>query len=246
MSGLSTPAAIRTALRHVVSQTGEGLWLVGGSALAGFYANHRRSDDLDLFALDLVAFQSAQRAARSLNNVGAELVRERASPTYYHADILFQHHSFTLDIVLDENLKRVGRAIQTASGVWVADLKTLFAMKAACLVSRCSEKDLFDLDWIFQKVGLIDVESFVKAGVEIDGGLTVETLLFSLKDTNLRKEACHFLLPQSPLSVDQAYQRIKQLQQGLIQSLRDYEKKHSPPPEADALAQAVKDQKKRK
>ena len=43
------PAPLLRALQHVFAQGLSGCMLVGGTALAGFYAGHRRSDDLDLF-----------------------------------------------------------------------------------------------------------------------------------------------------------------------------------------------------
>ena len=53
------PGPLYQALTHVFGQGVSGCMLVGGTALAGYYAGHRRSDDLDLFTED--AF--SQRAA---------------------------------------------------------------------------------------------------------------------------------------------------------------------------------------
>lgn len=43
------PAPLWRGLSHVFAQGLSDTMLVGGTALAGFYAGHRRSDDLDLF-----------------------------------------------------------------------------------------------------------------------------------------------------------------------------------------------------
>ena len=51
-SGLAAevlPPPLYRALTHVFAQGIDGAMLVGGTALAGYYAGHRRSDDLDLF-----------------------------------------------------------------------------------------------------------------------------------------------------------------------------------------------------
>ena len=45
--------------------------LVGGTALAGYYAGHRRSDDLDLFVRDEAACRAAVLAVKSLVTLGA-------------------------------------------------------------------------------------------------------------------------------------------------------------------------------
>ncbi|MBI5299438.1 MAG: nucleotidyl transferase AbiEii/AbiGii toxin family protein [Deltaproteobacteria bacterium] len=244
ISGSTTPPALREALYHIFSGCGEGLWLVGGTALAGYYAKHRRSDDLDLFAVDETAHRAATLAAKSLKNKGALLTNERTTPNYYHADAQFRGHPFTIDIVLDEHLHATGKAIQTQDKIWVADLPTLFAMKAACLISRCSEKDLFDLDWILSHVPHFEIENLIQAGAQFDGGLNVETLLISLQGGTLHKEACHFLLPKSSMTVAEAYKKIIALRETLIEKLMVYQKKLSLSNDAKALAQAVKDQKK--
>lgn len=246
VSEKTTPPALREALLHIFSQCGNGLWLVGGTALAGYYAEHRRSDDLDLFAVDTITHRQASLAAKSLKEKGAQLSNERTTPNFYHADIQFRDHKFTIDVVLDEYLHKIGNAIRTEEGVWVADIPTLFATKAACLVSRCSEKDLFDLDWIISQWKEFHVSDLIHYGSQIDGGLNVETLLFSIKNARLRKEACHFLLPKSLITVDQAYKKIVGLQKRFIKDLLEYEKTLSLSSDVQALSRAVKDQKKLK
>ena len=43
------PAPLYQCLEYFFQQDIPSLILVGGTALSGFYAGHRRSDDLDLF-----------------------------------------------------------------------------------------------------------------------------------------------------------------------------------------------------
>lgn len=243
ISKKSTPPALREALSHIFSYCQNGLWLVGGTALAGYYAEHRRSDDLDLFAADTMVHREAVLAVKSLKAKGAKLSNERTTPNFYHADIEFKGHKFTTDVVLDEFLHTIGQAIQTEDHVWVVDLPTLFTTKAACLVSRCSEKDLFDLDWMIAQIKDFQIADLVSAGSKIDGGLTVETLLYSLENSHLRKEACHFLLKDSLVTVEQAYKKIVALQNELIRLLLEYEKTLPLSPEVRALSQSLRDQK---
>lgn len=244
VSHLTSPKPLREALYHIFSNIGEGLWLVGGTALAGYYAQHRRSDDLDLFAIDPQIHRMATLAVQSLKQKGAVLSNERSSPYYYHTDIRLKGHAFTTGVVLDENLHRIGQAIPTEDGVQVATLSTLFATKSACLVSRCSEKDLFDLDWILSTLEDFHVKDLIHYGSQIDGGLNVETLLISLNGAVLRREACHFLLPKSQMTIEQAYKKIKALQKRLIADLLGYEKSLPLPFDVKTLSQALKDQKK--
>ncbi len=245
ISEKATPEPLRKALVHIFSGISDGLWLVGGTALVGYYAEHRRSDDLDLFAIDAPAHRTAVMAVKSLSQKGALLSGERTTPTYYRANIQVQNHTFTVDVVLVEFLHQIGTAKKTTEGVWVVDLPTLFATKAACLVSRCSEKDLFDLDWMIRQMENFQIADLITAGAEIDGGLTVETLLISMQGAVLRKEACGFVLPSSGVTPAQAYQTISSLRKKLVQLLLEYEKKMTPPSEVKALSQVIRDSKKK-
>ena len=242
ISEKTSPAPLREALRRIFSGIDKGLWLVGGTALAGYYAEHRRSDDLDLFAIDETAFQMAIGAVRSLAKKGASPSNERRSPTFFHVDLLFQGHPFTIDVVLDENLHRVGAVHRTKDGILVADLQTLFGSKVACLISRCSEKDLFDLHWIFDRLGKIDVSRMIRAGREFDAGLKPETLLIGLQGTTLREAACGFVLPGSGINAHQAFNRIVSLKKRLIDAVLEFDKKGPLSKDAERLSRAVKEE----
>ncbi len=53
--------------------------LVGGTALAGFYAGHRRSDDIGLFVQDELSFAEAKLTVASLDQLGAVLTQQHSS-----------------------------------------------------------------------------------------------------------------------------------------------------------------------
>lgn len=239
-----SPEATHKVLGTILKQLfqdlkSSGLWLVGGTALSGYYAKHRRSDDLDLFAKNKTVFQSALLATKMLTKKGAIFQDITTTANYYHALVSLWNHQFTLDIVLDENIHQVGHANQTKEGIWVADLNTLLAMKISTLVSRCSEKDLFDLVWLFEQLGGKNIGDLIETGRQIDLGVTTETLLISLQGTSLRKEACHFLLDGSKITVDDAFQEIKKLKSELTQLLLIHEKEQPLSEDALTLKQAV-------
>lgn len=244
ISKKALPPALRESLKDIFANTGQGTMLVGGTALAGYYAEHRRSDDLDLFVAGAVDFENTYRAVQLLKRKKARFMNEYHTPAYFRTEVVWLKHTFTVDIVLDENLFRVGKAVRTDDRIWVADLETLFAMKSACLISRCSEKDLFDLDWLLARSGKWEIAELIESGSKIDSGLNPESLLISLKGANLRKESCHFLLPGSPVTVDQAYSKITSLHQMLIRKILEYEKNLPPSPEAQNLKKAVQEMKK--
>lgn len=185
------PKPLLDAIRHVFAQGITGTWLVGGTALAGFYAGHRRSDDIDLFTKNEIAFQATVLALKSLEKIGAHVEELMHTRQYFRANVLFGGHAFTSDVVEDTNLFRVGKCSMQGS-IAVADLETLFMTKAATLVSRCSEKDLYDLIWLFENLPEKTVADLIASGSEIDSGVNGESLMLSVAGTNPAVSACDF------------------------------------------------------
>ncbi len=227
LSTRCAPRVLGTALTIIFTAVPEAVWLVGGTALAGYYAAHRRSDDLDLFAKDAPAFRATVAAVRSLTRQGAVLEQERHFPEYFHVDVAWQQHQFTIDVVQDARLHAIGTARRAADGVWVPDLPTLYLMKIAALVSRCSEKDLYDLAWLFAHHTKIDVGEMLAKGQLLDAGLTVESLLISLRGTVLRRDACGFVMG-GPSKMAAAHRTITALQRQLVKALLAHEKTSAP------------------
>ena len=85
------------------------------------------------------------RLARSLTDARAQVELVLGSAQYFKARCLLQGHRFTVDVVLDANLHAAGESRVADDGVAVAGVGTLLRQKAATLVSRCGEKDLYDL-----------------------------------------------------------------------------------------------------
>ena len=177
--------------------------LVGGTALAGYYAAHRRSDDMDLFTASTDAQTAAVLAVRALKDIGATLEESYNSSQYFKALCSLDGHRFTVDVVLDANVHTVGRFLNAADGVTVATLDTLFMMKAATLVSRASEKDLYDLQWLIQHHdGGRALNALLTEGLRIDGGVTAEAMLISLAGAVPSKDACGFALEGGPTAAE--------------------------------------------
>ena len=76
--------------------------------------------------------------------------------------------------------------------VVVVGLAGLLAMKAATLVSRCSEKDLYDLIWLCNEFPSRSIQDLINVARSIDGGVTGETLIYSVGSTRLERDACGF------------------------------------------------------
>lgn len=233
------PAPLLAAIRAVFAANGSGITLVGGTALAGFFAGHRRSDDMDLFTIDGDAQKMAVYAVKSITEKGVRLAKERQSPHYYHAVASWNDHDFTIDVVIDQNLFRVGKFQTSAQGITVASLETLLKMKLATLVSRCSEKDLFDLAWLFEHYRHPDVSEIIKLAKEIDGGFDSESALISIAGATPRIEACNFSV-EFGVTPEAAHRRVLAAREGLLASLIDYLTLEQPTPKIGKLIRALR------
>ena len=195
------PEPLYRALVHVFAQGISGTMLVGGTALAGYYAGHRRSDDLDLFVRDAAAHRATVLAVKSLRGLHAGIAEQQHTSQFYSATVRLNEHHFTVQVVLDAHLFEVAGSMQAPDGVRVADLETLLRMKAATLVSRCSEKDLYDLEWLFGKFPGLDVRRLLELGSAIDAGMNAESALLNVVGTELSVARCGFSSSQSPAEV---------------------------------------------
>lgn len=215
------PKPLYKAVIHIFRQKISGVVLVGGTALSGFYAGHRRSDDIDLFVKNGAAFKQTVLAVMTLKEIGANIKISAHSKQYLKSVCELAGHVFTVDIVLDENIFTCGSSSVTDNGIVVADIATIFKMKCATLLSRCSEKDLFDLIWLFQYYPDTTLEQIVIYGRQIDEGMTAETLLYSISSSSLSKDACDFAIDSKYSSV-KVFKQIQKLKEILIYELNAY------------------------
>ncbi|OFZ78674.1 MAG: hypothetical protein A2583_07160 [Bdellovibrionales bacterium RIFOXYD1_FULL_53_11] len=215
------PAPLMLAIKHVFSQgLRDGCLLAGGTALSGFYAGHRRSDDMDLFTATPAAQQAAMLAIKSLERIGAKVDVRMRTAQFFQCICALQGHPFSATSVLDVNLFRVADTKVLKGGVRVVTLEALLKMKAATLVSRASEKDLFDLLWMMDHFETTDISGLIKSGNEIDGGLDAESVLLSLSGAIFREDACGFALDGS--SPRQVFERIGDFRKLLIKEISGF------------------------
>ncbi|HAH07396.1 MAG TPA: hypothetical protein DCM05_12905 [Elusimicrobia bacterium] len=223
------PPPLHRALRHVFAQKLSGCMLVGGTALAGYYAGHRRSDDIDLFTADSASQEAAVLAVLSLEGIGAAVEPRHRSAQYFKAFCLLDGHRFTADVALHASIFRAGRAVPLPDGAAVADLDTLLMMKAAALLSRCAEKDLFDLFFILEGREGLSVESLVERAAALDAGATPENLLIAVLGAELREEACDFSLDPA-WTAKAVFQRVSRFRGELAKAFDALAKKQPLPP----------------
>lgn len=232
------PKPLLKAVEYIFHQRITGCALVGGTALSGYYAGHRKSDDLDLFTKNGGDQRATVLAVKSLAKIGAKLTEESSSAQYYHTQCEFEKHHFTIDVVEDSNLFRVGRFHVVDSGVVVAGLTTLLRMKIATLVSRCSEKDLYDLKWLLGHFSHVRADDLVTLGKSIDGGVNAENILAVLSEVHIREQACDFSLSHT-ISAKMLSHELKIFRKLLVKEFVYY-LHHLPAPPLGALAKKAR------
>ena len=158
-------------------------------------------------------------AVKSLGDIGATFGEDRTTAHFYHATCHVDGHDVTAQVVLDPNLFAIGSGVMADDGVFVADSKTLLKMKAATLVARASEKNLYDLHWLFDQESELGVGALIALGTEVDGGMNAEALLTNLVGTPLRKSACDFSLTQKGGDV---YAVVTRLQKSFVRSVESF------------------------
>ena len=94
-------------------------------------------------------------------------------------------------------------------------------MKVAALLSRCGEKDLYDLIWLFQQFERVETGDLISMGTEIDAGMDAEAMLYSVASAPLSEEACDFSL-HPEIDKQLIYNQIQSLQQLIMRNLQDY------------------------
>jgi hypothetical protein len=109
----------------------------------------------------------------------------------------------------------------TVGKINLASLEGLLIMKIATLVSRCSEKDLYDLIWLFDNYRTPVVDEFAILGGMIDMGVSEESILISLSCAQLRESACHFA-EEAGVGAAVVFKKINSFKENLIRQYSTY------------------------
>lgn len=145
----------------------DGFILAGGTALA-LHLDHRSSEDLDFVFRserlpkkrieELLRILGTRHTIKPIVNIAAQQDWENAG-----MDLLDYHRDYVVDDVkvtfFSPDERKLAASIESEDGVRgltrirVADLDTLFAMKAITLNHRLVERDLFDLKVLMDERG---------------------------------------------------------------------------------------------
>lgn len=128
----------------------DDFFLTGGTALSGFYLEHRLSQDLDFFTVDQkVSFDNVNREILKIaSNLNLKIKNQVASPTFLQYIFLTNAEDLKVDVVKDVpvffgDIKKEGNMnIDSLINIAVGKLLAIFG--------RVDAKDFIDLFFILE------------------------------------------------------------------------------------------------
>ncbi len=151
MRGISLSARILTPtqerfLQAFFQDDGDTFYLSGGTALAGYYLHHRRSDDLDFFTRDHGLLpRMGQRVERAIAAAGLSIdrVNRRTDSVQFFltGDIERDHPLVKCEFMPDQPPHFAPP--RSFAGIWVDDLLSI-AVNKITIITRYDPKDYFD------------------------------------------------------------------------------------------------------
>ncbi len=165
----------------------EGFFLTGGGALAGYYLDHRSTQDLDLFTVGSSLEEAEASLAAVARELGASLEAVQTAPDFRRRLLQRESESVIVDLVLDRaaqidpEKRRFGRVV-------VDSPEEIRANKLCTLLSRSELRDLADLRALEAAGYAVDALALRDAARK-DGGLTPGQLAWVLNDFRIGSDA---------------------------------------------------------
>ena len=145
-------------------------FLTGGTALAGFYFNHRTSVDLDFFTLQTFDHRKLKEYLEAIaRSVGGGYEVKTDADSLLTGLIKVGEESLKVDLVQDIPV-HFG-ALQTAGAIRVDALENIGSNKITAIYGRLAPKDFVDLYWILEVDKKLDFEELLEAAKKKDLGV---------------------------------------------------------------------------
>lgn len=187
----------------------DGFFLTGGAALAGFYLEHRTTDDLDLFAVAEKAFERGVYAlVDAVAALGGSAVVRQEAPGFRRYFITRGEEGLVVDLVM-ERVPQLFPEKRVLRGIRIDPPEEIFANKLTTLVSRAEIRDLVDVMFL-ERAGY-SLDDAAEAALEKDAGCTPATLAWVLSQIEIGDRA-HLPADVSPKDLcDYLAELIKRL-----------------------------------
>ncbi len=148
---------------------GKSYFLTGGTALSGFYFEHRESLDLDLFTLEDIKLQAVLQIFRKIAaKTHTKLTHQIATENYHEFYFTGKNETLKVDIVKDIPV-HFGK-IKTFDRVLVDSIENIGSNKICAILGRTEAKDFIDLYFILENG--FSFEKLLKEAKQKDVGLT--------------------------------------------------------------------------
>lgn len=174
------------ALLEAFFRHSPAFYLTGGAALAGFYLEHRRTNDLDLFTTE-DALESGERALQeAADELGASVERLQTTPDFRRRLVRRSDASLVVDLVRERVM--AGQRPKVQRGIITLDsMEEILANKLCALLSRAEVRDLVDV-LALERAGL-RIEDVLPDAMRKDGGLTPAQLAWVLSELRIGDDA---------------------------------------------------------
>lgn len=161
-------------------------YLTGGAALVGFYLDHRRTEDLDLFTLD-DEIENGFRTVRDVaETLGGTVEAIQTAPDFRRLLVRRGDEAVVVDLVR-EYVFQIETEKREINGIRIDSPEEILANKLCALLSRSEIRDLVDVREL-EKAGF-DFEIALAAAEKKDTGLTAAQLAWVLSQIKFGEDS---------------------------------------------------------
>lgn len=210
-SEVLTPFQSEVLNAFFAMEVGRDFFFTGGTALAGFYFQHRLSDDLDFFTVSDAALPRAREEMEVLASALSLTLESRASAPHFQRFRLTRPGlaPLQLDLVRDIDVQ-IGQH-RWFDAIIVDALENIGANKVGAIFGRTEAKDFVDLYFLLE-AGL-NLRELIAHAKQKDGGVTEFWLAEMMRQVEWLK---HLPVMLKPVSLDSLKAYFLQLADELL------------------------------
>lgn len=164
-------------------RTPTSFFLTGGAALTGYYLDHRKTLDLDLFTAEDDLESGERRLRESVHELGASIEEIQTSVDFRRRLVRRGEEAVVVDLVRDRGAQ-LWPEKESIGGVRVDRPEEIRANKLASLLGRAEIRDLVDLRAL-ERAGYPVDRSALADAARKDAGLTAAQLAWLLSELRL-------------------------------------------------------------
>ena len=160
-----SPALLKTIKELQALSSLSKFALAGGTNLALRF-NHRISEDIDLFATDIIGirdFENIEAEVKELygDNVISIVYPVKENDQFVFLRFIIKESNITIKVDVIQNMKAL-YPFETIKGIICYDIKDIGLFKLMSCSNRPAKKDIYDLEYITESNNLIDLYTLLK------------------------------------------------------------------------------------